>query len=96
MKILYGFPAFLYCSFLLFVGMGIGFEGLSPLSWVYAAGLLAAAVLLCMKKWWGCLPGVAVGGILALVLLQQNELPTWGTLIAVYFAAMGFFCYKTK
>ena len=96
MKLLYAFPAFLYCSFVLFVGLGIGFGGFAPLTWIYALGLLSAAVLLCMKKWWGCLPGVAVAVILGAVLLSQGELPTWGLLIGIYYAAMGLFCYKTR
>ena len=64
MKILYSFPALFYCGLIAFIGLGAGFGGFQPEAWLYAVLLFTAAVLLCMKKWWGALPGMIVGGII--------------------------------
>lgn len=101
MKLLYIFPAFLYCGFLAMIGLGTGFGALLPVAWVYAALLIAAAVLLSMNKWWGSIPGAAVGGIVIYLFEHSsahhhiNENPI-GIVVIVYFLAMGLICYKLQ
>lgn len=99
MKILYMFPALLYSSLLLTIGLSVGFGGLQMEAWVYLLGLTAAAYLLCRKKWWGCLPGMAVGSVLIWLFnnshVQQSvDIRPLGIGIFVYFAVLGIFCYK--
>ena len=64
MRILYSFPAFLYGVFMTLIGMSLGIGGFALEAWIYVLLLLIAAVLLCMNKWWGCFPGMVVGGII--------------------------------
>ena len=99
MKLLYMFPALLYAGFLLMIGLGVGYEGLTVAAWTYLLLLTTAAHWLSSKRWWGCLPGMAVGSILvwqfnnasAEQAVSMNPL---GIAILVYFAAMGIICYK--
>ena len=99
MKLLYFFPAFLYCGFLALIGFGAGFGAFEMVAWVYAALLIVAGVLLAMKKWWGAIPGMAVGAIILYMFAHShvhhhiNENPI-GIVVIAYFLAMGFICYK--
>lgn len=99
MKLLYSFPAMLYCGFVAMIGFDLGFGGFQPEAWVYVVLLIMAAVLLCMKKWWGAVPGMVVGGIVIYLFETShvhqhvNVIPL-GIGIILYFAAMGIICYK--
>lgn len=99
MKLLYAFPALLYCGFVAMIGFDVGFGGFEPEAWVYVVLLMAAAILLCMKKWWGALPGMAVGSIIVYLfenshVHQPVNVTPLGIGIILYFAAMGIICYK--
>lgn len=99
MKILYSFPAFLYCGFMAFIGLGVGFGGFLPEAWLYAVLLIIAAVLLSMKKWWGAIPGMVVGGIVLFLfetshIHQHVNVTPLGIGIILYFAGMGIICYR--
>ena len=99
MKILYGFPAFLYCGFMTLIAMSLGIGGFEIEAWIYAFLLLTAAVLLCMNKWWGCFPGMTVGGIIIYLFEttsahQHINVTPLGICVILYFAAMGAICYK--
>lgn len=99
MKILYSFPAFLYGVFMTLIGMSLGIGGFELEAWIYAFLLLMAAVLLCMNKWWGCFPGMVVGGIIIYLFEtsdahQHINVTPLGIGIILYFAAMGVICYK--
>ena len=99
MKILYSFPAFLYYGFMTLIGMSLGIGSFEPEAWIYAFLLLMAAVLLSKNKWWGCVPGMAVGGIIVYLFEttsahQHINITPLGIGIVLYFAAMGVICYK--
>lgn len=99
MKLLYSFPAFLYCGFLTFVGFGVGFGGFQMEAWIYVFLLISAAILLSMKKWWGAIPGMAVGSIVMYLFETTNahqhiNVTPLGIGILVYFGFMGMICYK--
>lgn len=99
MKVLYTFPALLYSGFLLTIGLSVGFSGLMMEAWLYLILLLAAGVLLCKKKWWGSLPGMAVGSVVIWLfnnsrVQQPVDIRPLGVGILVYFIAMGIICYK--
>ena len=99
MKILYCFPAVLYGGLLALIGSDLGFGGFEPEAWVYIALLVLSAVLLCKNKWWGCIPGMAVGGIVVYLFEntsahQHINANPIGIGIIAYFAVMGLFCHK--
>ena len=101
MKLLYSFPAFLYCGLVGTIGFDVGLGGFEPEAWLYVVLLIMAAVLLSMKKWWGCIPGMAVGGIVIYLfetarVHQHVNVTPLGVGIILYFAAMGFICYKLQ
>ena len=85
MVILYAFPAFLYIGFMVIVGLG----SVAPVAWLYAVLLAAAAVLLSRSRWWGSLPGMAAGALLAF----QNSV---GIALVVYYAILGIVCFRRK
>ena len=85
MVILYAFPAFLYISFMVIVGLGT----VAPMAWLYAAFFTAAAVLLSKGRWWGSLPGMAAGAIMAF----QTSV---GIGLVIYYAVLGIVCYRRK
>ena len=99
MKILYGFPAFIVCLIFLFLlsfAGGIGAFGFMAL--VFLALPILAAVLLCMGKWWGAFSGMILGAMLLYSQLgnsggEINLIPV-ASVIIVYYAAMGFICYR--
>lgn len=99
MKLLYCFPAFLYGGLIATIGFTLGFEAFQPQAWLYLVLLVASGVLLSMKKWWGAVPGMALGGILIYLFETSrvhhhiNETPI-GLGIIAYFTAMGFICYR--
>ena len=99
MKFLYSIPALLYCGLVAMIGFDLGFGGFEPEAWVYVALLLTAAVLLSANKWWGSIPGMAVGGIVIYLFETTNahqhvNVTPLGVGIILYFAAMGFICYR--
>lgn len=99
MKLLYAFPALLYCGFVALVGFDLGFGGFQPEAWVYVVLLILSAVLLWKKKWWGSIPGIAVGGIIIYLfetshVHQHVNVTPIGIAVILYYAAMGLICYK--
>ena len=99
MKVLYLFPALLYSGLLLTITLSLGIGGLMLEAWLYLALFLAAGVLLCQRKWWGCLPGMAAGSVIIYLFMnsqvqQPVDIRPLGIGILVYFATMGLICYK--
>ena len=99
MKFLYSAPALLYCGLIGIIGFDVGFGGFEPEAWIYVLLLITSAVLLSMNKWWGSIPGMTVGGIIIYLFEtadshQHINVTPLGIGIILYFAAMGFLCYK--
>ena len=99
MKILYSFSALLYGGLMALIGSDLGFGGFEPEAWVYIMLLILAAVLLSKNKWWGCIPGIAVGGIVIYLfetshVHQHVNVTPIGVCIIAYYAVMGFICYR--
>lgn len=101
-KILYSLPAVLYCGAVLVSGMRLGFGGsLKPVTWLYMILLIFAAIVLCKKQWWGCIPGMAVGAVIIYLFINShvhhpiNETPI-GIGVGIYYVLMGLICYKTS
>ena len=99
MPFVYSLPALLYGGLIATIGFSVGFGGFLWEAWLYLILLTAAAILLSMKKWWGCIPGMAVGGIVIYLFQTTNahqhiNVTPLGLGIILYFATMGFLCYK--
>lgn len=69
-KLVYFLPAFAAAAFygLLVFRLGVSPAALAPEALFGVQLLFAAGVLLCIGKWWGCVPGVGTG----LALLWWN------------------------
>ncbi len=49
-------PAVVYCGFLGYVGLRLGFGGFPALQLVYAVLLIASAILMLKNRWWAVSP----------------------------------------
>ena len=99
MPFVFSIPALLYGGLVATIGSSLGFGGFEPEAWIYLILLTAAAILLSMKKWWGCVPGMAVGGIVIYLFQttsahQHVNVTPLGIGVILYFAAMGFLCHR--
>ena len=66
-KVIYFTPAIFGLVFYSLLTVFSGFGAIHPVVWLCIAMLFVSAVLLAKKKWFGCLPGILVGGILILM-----------------------------
>ena len=101
MKLLYSLPVVLYCGLFGYIGLRLGFDGFPTLALLYAVLLIAATVLLWKNQWWGCVLGMAVGGIIIYLFetshvhhhLNESYI---GIYIIAYYAVAGLLCYKIQ
>lgn len=99
-KFLYMMPAVLICMlYALLVALAGGIGGFQHIAIVYILLPIAAGILLRKGKWWGCLPGMAMGGLLIYrgVTAQPQVFAGFqaGLILAAYYAAMGLVCAAT-
>ena len=93
------FRRFLYGGLVATIGFTAGFGAFQTEAWIYLVLFIAAAVLLSMRKWWGSIPGMAVGGIMIYLFEMSrvhhhiNANPI-GLIVIAYFAVMGIICYR--
>lgn len=98
-KVLYLLPAAAYCGFFAYVGLRLGFDGFPALTLVYAVLLIAAACLLWKNRWWGCIPGMIVGGSIIYLFetshahhhINESHI---GIAIVAYFVVAGLLCHQ--
>lgn len=88
-KVLYLLPAVLWDGIWVFVLMIAGWRDASFVAWLYPILPTAAAVLLWKGKWWGCIPGIAMG-VMLMTLVPNEEVSGMG--YCIYFALMGVIC----
>lgn len=98
--LIYSVPFLTACGFYALVGILGGFQALQPVVWVMLALMLLAAVLMIQGKWWGCLPGIAVGILLINMGLEQTgqiikETPI-GAFVFAYYTALGYARKKNR
>ena len=100
-KFLYIMPAVLICMLYgLLAALAGGVAGFQPIAFVYILLPILAGVLLRKDKWWGCLPGMAMGGLL--ICNGMTAEPTMmvgfiaGLVLAAYYAAMGLVCAASQ
>lgn len=104
-KVLYLLPAVLVCMVygLLSVFVLAGDTGaFNPVVIAYIVLPVIGSALLMRNKWWGCLLGIAMGGLMVSNYLgydghQHVNLDfVIGTSYMVYYALMGFLCAVTN
>lgn len=96
-KFLYIMPAVMICMlYALLAALAGGFGGFQPIAYAYILMPFAAGILLRKNKWWGCLFGMAMGGILSYSGMTAK--PTMmvgfiaGLILVAYYIAMGLVC----
>lgn len=100
-KILYTGPAVIVCMLYgLLAALAGGIRGFQIVAWLYIAIPILSAVLLNRGKWWGCLPGIAMGGYMAFTAWtgasQVVAMFAAGLVLAAYYAAMGLVCAVSR
>ena len=92
-KFLYILPAVLICMlYALLTALAGGVAGFQPIAFVYILCPILAGVLLRKGKWWGCLFGITMGGIL--LYTGRNVMIAFiaGLVLVAYYIAMGLVC----
>ena len=96
-RFLYIMPAVLICMLYgLLAALAGGIGGFQPIAFVYIGLPILSGVLLRNGKWWGCLFGMAIGGILIYngMAAEPQMFAGFvaGLVVAAYYAAMGLIC----
>lgn len=96
----YFFPAVISFTLYTLIAVNAGFGSLDPAVWCFVALLLASAILMVRKKWWGCIGGVITGAVLIYMGTQYtgqviSETPI-GIIFCVYYVILGFLCFRNK
>ncbi len=99
-RTLYTMPAVMVVMFygMLAILAG-GFGGFQPKAWLSIILPVLSALLLLGGRWWGCIPGMLLGGILLGVGLQASPagVPVQavvGGVIFAYYLVMGLLCFR--
>lgn len=100
-KFLYILPAVLICMvYTMFAALAGGIGDFQPIAFLYIGLPILSGVLLRKEKWWGCLAGIAMGGIL--IYNGMTARPQLfagfviGLVLAAYYAAMGLICVASQ
>ena len=94
-RILYTMPAVMV---VLFYGMlailAGGFGGFQVRAWLMIVMPVASAVLLLAGRWWGCVPGMLLGGFLISIGMVggSNMAMVFGGAVFAYYMVMGILC----
>ena len=96
-KFLYIMPAVLICMLYgLLAALAGGVSGFQPIAFVYIILPILAGILLRKDKWWGCLLGIAIGGIL--LYSGRNMMVAFiaGLILVAYYIIMGLTCAASQ
>lgn len=91
-KVMYLLPAVLIT--LLYGFLWVVFGEMSPFGWVYPLLYWLAAVMLLKGKWWGCIPGIVAGFLIAGGFRLNQSLTAY--IYHFYYVLMGMICYKSN
>ena len=92
-KFLYIMPAVLICMlYALLAALAGGVSGFQPIAFAYIILPILAGVFLQKDKWWGCIFGIAMGGLL--LWSGRNMMVAFiaGLVLAAYYIVMGLVC----
>ena len=96
-RVLYTMPAVMV---VIFYGMlallAGGFASFQARAWLMILMPVASAVLLLAGLWWGCIPGMCLGGLLISIGRFGNSSVSviCGVIVFVYYMVMGILCLK--
>ena len=92
-KFLYILPAVLICMlYALLSALAGGISSFQPIAFAYIILPILAGVFLRKDKWWGCIFGIAMGGLL--LWSGRNMMVAFiaGLVLAAYYIVMGLVC----
>jgi len=94
-RVLYTMPAVMV---VIFYGMlallAGGFASFQVRAWLMILMPTASAVLLLAGRWWGCIPGMLLGGLMISIgMTGSNDIVMlFGIIVFVYYMIMGILC----
>ena len=92
-KYLYIMPAVLILMlYALLAALAGGVSGFQPIAFAYIILPILAGVFLRKDKWWGCIFGIAMGGLLLWSGRDMMVAFIAGLVLAVYYIVMGLVC----
>ena len=73
-----------------------GVSGFQIRAWLMIVMPVASAVLLLAGLWWGCVPGMLLGGLLVSIgkIGNSDIAMLFGFVVLVYYLIMGILCLK--
>ena len=96
-KYLYIMPTVLILMlYALLAALAGGVSGFQPIAFVYIILPILAGVFLRKDKWWGCIFGIAMGGLL--LWSGRNMMVAFiaGLVLAAYYIVMGLVCAASQ
>ena len=96
-RVLYTMPAVMVVTFYgMLALLAGGFASFQIRAWLMIVMPVASAVLLLAGLWWGCIPGMCLGGLLiSMGLTGGNEIVMFfGGIAFVYYLVMGILCLR--
>ena len=92
-KYLYIMPAVLILMlYALLAALAGGVSGFQPIAFAYIILPILAGVFLRKDKWWGCIFGIAMGGLLLWSGRDMMVAFIAGLVLAAYYIVMGLVC----
>ena len=96
-KFFYIMPSVLICMLYgLLAALAGGVAGFQPIAFVYILLPLLAGILLRKGKWWGCLFGITMGGILLYTGRSMMIAFVAGLILVAYYIIMGLTCAASQ
>ena len=94
-RVLYTMPAVMVVSFYTMLALlAGGFASFQTRAWLMIVMPVASAVLLLAGRWWGCIPGMCLGGLLISMGMfgNSNIAMIGGGAVFAYYLVMGILC----
>ena len=98
-KIMYFVPPSLALLLYIVLGFVADFGAINPWVWLWIAVMFVSSFVLFKNKWYGCIGGLVVGGVLIYMSTQYTgqvidvERPL-GVILCVYYLICGIAVYK--
>ncbi len=98
-KTIYFAPAIIALFLYMILAFADSFGAINPMVWLCIAFMFISAVLMLKGKWYGCIGGFAVGGILIYMSTKYTgqiidiEKPL-GIILCIYYLICGCIVYK--
>ena len=93
-KVLYTAPAIVICMIYgMLALLAGGFASFQTRAWLMILMPVASAVLLLAGRWWGCFPGMILGGLL-IVVGGNGIAMVFSGIVLLYYIVMGVLCGK--